>query len=105
MLRVEPHSRVGSSPHQLASAPNPVPAFPARPGSSDSMNSLAPGSPFLTRIGIHHDRVQPGVHPFEIPILQNGLDLELTRPVTFLVGENGSGKSTLLEALAWAVGF
>lgn len=39
--------------------------------------------------------------PFDVPALQ-GLDLELTRPVTFLVGENGSGKSTLLEALACA---
>jgi predicted ATPase len=33
------------------------------------------------------------------------LDIELSTPVTFLVGENGSGKSTLTEALAWAVGF
>lgn len=33
------------------------------------------------------------------------LDLALTAPVTFLVGENGSGKSTFLEALAWALGF
>ena len=31
--------------------------------------------------------------------------LELTRPVTFLVGENGTGKSTLLEAVAVAAGF
>jgi len=30
--------------------------------------------------------------------------LELTRPVTFLVGENGSGKSTLVEAIAEAFG-
>ncbi|NJO35953.1 MAG: AAA family ATPase [Rhodospirillales bacterium] len=37
--------------------------------------------------------------------LINELDLSLTTPVTFLVGENGSGKSTLLEALAWALGF
>lgn len=32
-------------------------------------------------------------------------ELELTRPVTFFVGENGSGKSTLLEAVAVAAGF
>lgn len=31
--------------------------------------------------------------------------LELTKKVTFLVGENGSGKSTLLEAVAVAYGF
>lgn len=63
------------------------------------------GSPFLTRIALRRDRIQPGAHPFNIPLLQNGLELELSAPVTLLVGENGSGKSTLLEALAWAVGF
>ncbi len=45
------------------------------------------------------------MHPFDIPILRDGLSLRLTTPVTFLVGENGSGKSTLLEGLAWSVGF
>jgi len=67
--------------------------------------SLVPGSPFLTHIGIDESRVVPGRHPFEIPILKNRLDVSLTNPVTFLVGENGSGKSTLLEALAWRLGF
>ena len=37
--------------------------------------------------------------------LQANGGLELTRQVTFLVGENGVGKSTLLEALAVAMGF
>lgn len=32
-------------------------------------------------------------------------ELELSRPVTFFVGENGTGKSTLLEAIAVAAGF
>lgn len=63
------------------------------------------GSPFLTRVSLREDRVQPGVHPFTLPILNDGLSLEFTTPVTFLVGENGSGKSTLLEALAWSTGF
>jgi predicted ATPase len=63
------------------------------------------GSPFLTQIGIHLDRIQPGVHPFSMPLFENGLDLTLTTPVTFIVGENGSGKSSLLEAIAWATGF
>jgi predicted ATPase len=44
--------------------------------------------------------------PFTVPcvsaIARGGL--ELTRPVTFLVGENGSGKSTLVEAIAEAYG-
>ena len=39
-------------------------------------------------------------YPFNIPVLQNGLELALRRPVTLFVGENGSGKSTLLEAIA-----
>jgi predicted ATPase len=64
-----------------------------------------PGSPFITRISLKPGKVQPGVHPFTIPLLEHNLDLTLTTPVTFLVGENGSGKSTLLEGLAWALGF
>lgn len=36
--------------------------------------------------------------PLTLPFVEN-LDLRITTPVTFLVGENGSGKSTLLEAL------
>ena len=63
------------------------------------------GSPFLTRIRLHEDRLQPGEHPFTLPILADGLSLDLTAPVTFFVGENGSGKSSLLEALAWSTGF
>lgn len=63
------------------------------------------GSPFLTHVSVHRDRVQPDVHPFTIPLVANGLALEFTTPVTFLVGENGSGKSSVLEALAWATGF
>jgi predicted ATPase len=44
--------------------------------------------------------------PFTVPcvaeLARSGL--ELTCPVTFLVGENGSGKSTLVEAIAEAFG-
>ncbi len=63
------------------------------------------GSPFLTNISLREERRQPGIHPFDIPLIRDGLTLSLSTPVTFLVGENGSGKSTLLEALAWSVGF
>jgi predicted ATPase len=51
------------------------------------------------------DRVTPGVHPFDLPVLSQGLELRVESPVTFFVGENGSGKSSLLEALAWSAGF
>ena len=64
-----------------------------------------PGSPFLTHVSLDPGRVQHGVHPFTIPLVEQGLDLTFTTPVTFLVGENGSGKSTVLEALAWMLGF
>src|SRR5438105_13121892 len=67
--------------------------------------SALPGSPFLAHIALREDRVQPGVHPFTVPWLLPRLDLQLSAPVTFLVGENGTGKSTLLEAIAWSVGF
>ncbi len=76
--------------------------MPSRPRHAPSS---VKGSPFLTRVMLRKDRIQPAVHPFNIPLLQHGLDIELSTPVTLLVGENGSGKSTLLEALAWAVGF
>jgi len=63
------------------------------------------GSPFLTDVALRPDRVVPGTHPFDLPLIASGLSLRFTAPVTFLVGENGAGKSTLLEALAWASGF
>ena len=40
--------------------------------------------------------------PFNIQALHGLEALEITTPVTLLVGENGSGKSTVLEALAAA---
>lgn len=63
------------------------------------------GSPFLTRVTLREDSAQRGRHPFDLPILEDGLDLAFRTPVTFFVGENGSGKSTLLEAIAWSAGF
>src|SRR5262245_66600820 len=42
--------------------------------------------------------------PFSVPAVQSLSQIELSSPVTFLVGENGSGKSTLLEAIACAAG-
>ncbi|HSK18592.1 MAG TPA: AAA family ATPase [Longimicrobiales bacterium] len=63
------------------------------------------GTPFLTGIELHADRTVPDTFPFDLSFLRNGLNLRITTPVTFFVGENGSGKSTLLEALAWGAGF
>ncbi len=70
-----------------------------------SPRHTTPGSPFLTHVSLRPDRIDLGAHPFNLPIFRNGFSLELTTPVTFLVGENGSGKSTILEALAWSAGF
>jgi predicted ATPase len=61
--------------------------------------------PFLRRITLMPDRVDPRRHPFDVAAFRQGLDLELTTRVTFFVGENGSGKSTLLEAVAACCGF
>ena len=66
--------------------------------------SALPGSPFLTHLSLRDDRVQAGVYPFTMKWLPR-LSLQVSCPVTFLVGENGTGKSTLLEAIAWSVGF
>ncbi|MBX6383238.1 MAG: AAA family ATPase [Microbispora sp.] len=53
----------------------------------------------ITRLTVpppHPDR-----WPFTIPAVRHLADgLDITAPVTFLVGENGSGKSTLIEAIA-----
>ena len=63
--------------------------------------------PPVLRVTVADDRPLPsGQWPATIPavaqILRDGL--ELSRGVTFLVGENGSGKSTIVEAVAMAYG-
>lgn len=42
--------------------------------------------------------------PFSVPAIRHTDEVDLSAPVTFLIGENGSGKSTLLEAIAIAAG-
>ena len=52
--------------------------------------------------------LSPDSYLAELPVIRHLMrnkQLELTRPVTFFVGENGTGKSTLLEAIAVAYGF
>lgn len=61
---------------------------------------------------VRHVRLEEGAdtgrYPFTLPVVadlarRGGLDL--SAPVTFLVGENGTGKSTLVEGMAVAAGF
>jgi predicted ATPase len=62
-------------------------------------------APFLKKISLNPP---PGVqadYPFTIPVFSQEFTIELSKPVTFLVGENGTGKSTLLEAIAKKAGF
>lgn len=56
------------------------------------------------RLDAQHDTHR---YPFTLPVVQHLITnpIELTRPVTFLVGDNGAGKSTLVEAIAVAAGF
>lgn len=55
---------------------------------------------YLQRISVRADRLpETAKFPFDLPFVPS-LDIELTTPVTFLVGENGSGKSTVIEAIA-----
>lgn len=66
---------------------------------------LTASAPFLRRITMLSEKVDPSRYPFNIDILRDGLDLDFHSSVTFFVGENGSGKSTLLEAVAKSCGF
>lgn len=61
--------------------------------------------PFLKNIHTIPELVKSNQYPFTIPVLTNGLNVDFSSNVTFLVGENGSGKSTILEAIAEGCGF
>ncbi len=63
--------------------------------------------PPVVRVEVDPERrPDPRAWPMTIPAVSQlaGEGLELSRGVTFLVGENGSGKSTLVEAVATAYG-
>lgn len=60
---------------------------------------------FVKRITLERDKIEDfNVYPFNIEVLKNMNEVNLTKPVTFLIGENGVGKSTLIEALAIQLG-
>ncbi|WP_134704997.1 AAA family ATPase [Ammoniphilus sp. YIM 78166] len=61
---------------------------------------------YLRRISLIKEKiVNPNEFPFIIPSLKELTALDITKEVTFFVGENGSGKSTLLEGVAYQCGF
>ena len=60
---------------------------------------------FIKKIEINTNEFpNNNIHPFNIDIIKNFKTLELTKNVTFVVGENGVGKSTFIEAIAIACG-
>ncbi len=62
-------------------------------------------SPYLKRLSVREDADLDEQYPFNLPWLGKDFVLELSTPVTILVGENGAGKSTLIEAVAAICGF
>lgn len=59
---------------------------------------------FVTKITLEREKIYDfNDYPFNIELIKNLKELELTSPVTFLVGENGVGKSTFIEWLAIAL--
>lgn len=60
---------------------------------------------FVTKVTLEREKIQDfNDYPFNIELIKNFEELELTSPVTFLVGENGVGKSTFIEGLAISLG-
>lgn len=57
---------------------------------------------FIRSIEKIGDSFSSNEFPFSVPLIKNLTSLDLSSPVTFLVGDNGSGKSTLVEAIAIA---
>ena len=80
-----------------------MPKRAATPQNTPSGRGTLGGGTFLRSV-----ERRPGADgerfPFTVPAIRSLESLDLSAPVTFLVGENGSGKSTLLEAIAAAAG-
>ncbi|MGL4320099.1 MAG: AAA family ATPase [Paracoccaceae bacterium] len=64
-------------------------------------------APFLRRISLKAPLGDlRNEYPFSLPWLRDDAwELDLTTPVTILMGENGVGKSTLIEAIAALAGY
>jgi predicted ATPase len=60
---------------------------------------------FISRISMRDEADREDSYVFTLPAIRFLDKLELSKRVTFFVGENGTGKSTLLEAIAVNVGF
>ena len=61
---------------------------------------------WLRAVELRRDKITSfNDYPFNLPAVRNLDVLELTKPVTYFVGENVSGKSTLIEAIAIKWGF
>lgn len=61
-------------------------------------------APYLIGVRIVPEAIVGNEYPFNLPAIRS-LDIRLSCPVTFFVGENGTGKSTTIEALAELCGF
>lgn len=63
-------------------------------------------APNLRKITLLRDKVEDWtVYPFNVPVIRNMTEINISRKICFFVGENGTGKSTLLEAIAEQFGF
>jgi hypothetical protein len=60
---------------------------------------MTSAAPYLIRLQLKEEAASGHDYPFHLPQIRN-LDIEVTSPVTFFVGENGTGKSTVIEAVA-----
>ncbi len=59
----------------------------------------------IKKIILEKEKIQnQNEYPFNIEIVKNFKELDITSPVTFFIGENGIGKSTFIEAIAVALG-